>query len=107
GRSFTASHALPFPCLLDRDRALFRAYGLGRGTTIQIFSPRVAVPFLRANLHPDTRQRGLRGGSFTQMPGTFVVDVTGTIQVAHRNRHIGDSPTNEVLLAAVAAVASA
>ncbi len=106
GRAFTASHAVPFPCLLDRDRALYRAYGLGRGTAMQIFSPRVAVPFVRANLHPETMQRGLRGGSFTQMPGTFVVDREGTIRMAHRNRHIGDSPSTDALLATVASLAS-
>jgi len=102
GLAFTRSHDLPFPCLLDADRTAFGAYGLGRGTVMQIFSPKVGVPFLRANLHGETRQRGLRGGRFTQMPGTFVVDIDGTIRLAHRNRHIGDSPPAETLLRTLA-----
>ena len=37
-----------------------------------------------------------------QMPGTFVVDTTGVIRLAHRNRTIADSPRNDVILEALA-----
>jgi peroxiredoxin len=105
GDAFTQYHRLQFPCLLDPHRAAYRAYGLGEGSPLQVFSPRVGVPFLRANAHAATRQRGLRGGNFWQMPGTFVVDRAGVIGLAHRNRHIGDSPSNDDLLRAVAELA--
>ena len=60
------------------------------------------MPFVRANLNSETRQRGLEGGDFFQMPGTFVVDVGGVVLLAHRNRTIADSPANHVLLEVLA-----
>ena len=102
GARFRDEKRIPFTCLLDPGRASYEAYGLGRGTIPQVFGPRVAVPFLAANVHNETLQRGLRGGSMMQMPGTFVVDTTGVIRLAHRNRTIADSPRNDVILEALA-----
>lgn len=98
---------MPFPLLLDRDRSVFRAYGLHRGRLGQIFSPAVAMPFVAANLRKQTRQRGLFGGEFMQMPGTFVVDPAGSLILAHRNRHIADSPSSDQLLAVIDRAVSA
>ncbi len=102
---FAASKRLPFPLLLDRDRGAYRAYGLVRGRAMQVLSPRVALPWIKAELASETRQRGLNGGSFLQMPGTFVVDSggvvrarSGTIRMAHRNRHFADAPSVDRLL---------
>jgi len=102
GARFREENRVPFACLLEPGRASYEAYGLGRGTIPQVFGPRVAVPFLAANVHNETLQRGLRGGSMMQMPGTFVVDTTGVIRLAHRNRTIADSPRNDVILEALA-----
>jgi peroxiredoxin len=62
------------------------------------------VPFLRANLGRETRQRGLHGGSFVQMPGTFLVDTSGVIRMAHRNRTVSDNPSNEKILRVLGAI---
>jgi peroxiredoxin len=102
GARFRDEKRIPFTCLLDPARASFEAYGLGRGTIPQVFGPRVALPFLAANAHTETLQRGLRGGSMMQMPGTFVVDTASFIRLAHRNRTIADSPRNAVILEALA-----
>ncbi len=106
---FASSKALPFPLLLDRDRGAYRAYGLVQGKAMQVLSPRVALPWIKAELSPETRQRGLRGGSFLQMPGTFVIDTSGVVQarggrvrMAHRNRNFADAPSIERLLEALA-----
>jgi len=102
GAGFCQRKHLPFPCLLDTDKSAYRAYGLRRRNLAVVMSPRVAVPFVRANMNPETRQRGLEGGDFFQMPGTFVVDISGTVRLAHRNRTIADSPPNHALLEALA-----
>jgi peroxiredoxin len=102
--AFREARHVPFPILLDPQRLAYRAYGLGRATTMQIFGPRVALPFVRANLHPETMQRGLKGGSFRQLPGTFVVDTEGIVRLAHRNRTVADNPTNAVVLEALRAI---
>jgi peroxiredoxin len=96
--AFREARGVPFPILLDADRHAYRAYGLSRGTSMQLFGPKVALPFLRANVHHETRQHGLKGGSFRQMPGTFVVDGTGVVLLAHRNRTVADNPTTAALL---------
>lgn len=75
---------------------------------MQVLAPQVALPWIKAELSPETRQRGLKGGSFLQMPGTFVIDVggvvrarSGTVRMAHRNRHFADAPSIEQLLEAL------
>jgi peroxiredoxin len=107
-RAFATSKRLPFPLLLDRDRGTYRAYGLVPGRAMQVLGPRVALPWLRAELSSETRQRGLAGGSFLQMPGTFVIDPSGvirakggTVRMAHRNAHVADTPSIERLVAAL------
>jgi len=50
---------------------------------------------------PGVRQRGLRGGSLRQLPGTFVVDTGGVIRFAHRNTNAADNPSNAELLEAL------
>jgi len=105
GAGFCRRKHLPFPCLLDGDRSAYRAYGLRRRNLAVVASPQIVAPFVRANLNPETRQRGLEGGDFFQMPGTFVVDQAGTIRLTHRNRTIADSPPNQTLLDLLAGLA--
>jgi prostamide/prostaglandin F2alpha synthase len=102
--AFTERMNQPFECLVDPDRSAYRAYGLARARPSQVAGPRVALPFLRANVHRETLQRGLKGGSFMQMPGTFVVDTDGLVRMAHRNRHVADTPSNERILEVLAAL---
>lgn len=106
--AFASSKELPFPLLLDRDRGTYRAYGLVQGKAMQVLSPRVALPWIKAELSAETRQRGLAGGSFLQMPGTFVIDTSGVVQartgkirMAHRNRDFADAPPIERLIEAL------
>jgi len=96
--AFTERMNQPFQCLVDPTRSAYRAYGLGRGAPFQVVGPQMALPFLRANLNRETLQRGLHGGAFMQMPGTFVIDTDGVVRMAHRNRHIADTPRNELIL---------
>jgi len=109
--AFLQAKRVPFPLLLDRDREAYRAYGLTQGKVMQVLSPKTALPWLRAELSPETRQHGLMGGSFMQMPGTFVIDTGGVvrfrgglIQFAHRNKHVADSPANDDILRVVEAL---
>jgi peroxiredoxin len=102
--AFTRRMDHPFECLVDPDRSAYRAYGLPRARPAQVVGPRTALPFLRANLHKQTLQRGLQGGKFMQMPGTFVVDTEGLVRMAHRNRHVADTPPNQRILDVLAAL---
>jgi peroxiredoxin len=102
--AFTQRMNQPFECLVDPDRSAYRAYGLPRARPAQVVGPRTALPFLRANLKRETLQRGLQGGKFMQMPGTFVVDTEGLIRMAHRNRHVADTPPNQRILDVLASL---
>jgi peroxiredoxin len=102
--AFTQRMSQPFDCLIDPDRSAYRAYGLPRARPAQVVGPRTALPFLRANLNRQTLQRGLQGGKFMQMPGTFVVDTEGLIRMAHRNRHVADTPPNQRILDVLASL---
>jgi peroxiredoxin len=99
---FCDARRVPFRVLVDPDRSAYRAYGLGKGGAMQIVGPQVMLPWVRNELRSETRQRGLRGGSLTQMPGTFVVDTAGIVRLAHRSRHVADVPRNHVILGALA-----
>lgn len=89
---------MPFTVLFDPDRTAFDAYELGHVRPLQVLKPQVALPWLRLQFHAETRQRGLHGGSFMQLAGTFVIDQTGLVRLARRSRHIADSPGNQVVL---------
>lgn len=109
--TFAERKALPFPLLLDPDRSAYRAYGLVPGRAVQVLGPKVFLPWLKAEMSSETRQGGLKGGSFFQMPGTFVIDRGGVVRLsgglvrlAHRNRHVADTPSNELILRLVAAL---
>jgi peroxiredoxin len=102
--AFTHRMSQPFDCLVDPDRSAYRAYGLPRARPAQVVGPHTALPFLRANLNRETLQRGLHGGKFMQMPGTFVVDTEGLIRMAHRNRHVADTPPNQRILDVLASL---
>jgi peroxiredoxin len=105
-RSFSGRHHVPFPLLLDPRGLAFHAFGLVAGSLRQLFAPSVGVSFLAKQLDPETRQRGLQGGSFRQMPGTFVIDGAGIVRFTHRSRTIAEGPSNETLLRVIRELAA-
>ena len=111
-RSFASDKRLPFPLVLDPDRSAYRSYGLVQGRALQVLGPKVVLPWLRAEVSAETRQHGLKGGSFFQMPGTFVIDgggvvrlTGGLVRLAYLSRHVADAPSNELILRLVGELA--
>jgi peroxiredoxin len=101
--AFCRRRGVPFSCLTSPDGEAHRAYGLRQGTLNQLAGPRVWGPWLRATT------RGHHQGRFGQgdparLPGTFVVDTGGVVRYAHRGRRADDTPPNEEVLDAVAAL---
>jgi peroxiredoxin len=93
-----ARHQLPFRCLADPKLDAYRAFGLARGSLMQIANPvllaRAALSALRGNI-------GAPGGDLFQMPGTFVIGADGVLRLAHRSRDSADYPPTDELLAVV------
>ena len=93
-------HALPFRCLVDEARAVYRAYGLGRASWLRTLTPRSLAPYVRLMFSAravsrasdqDVRQRG----------GDFVVGRDGRIRLAHLSDDPVDRPSVDAILAAV------
>jgi peroxiredoxin len=90
--------SLPFLCLTDPSGAAHRNYGLRHGTMRQLLGPQLYTTWATLNLNPETRQRAPQE-DWRQLPGTFVIDSSGVIRYAHRNKDVGDNPPNEEILA--------
>ena len=95
--------ALPFPVAADPTRATYRAFGLGRGSSWQVWHPRTMWRYLRllgggARLH-----RPVAGDDLHQLGGDVVLDAAGVIRLLHRSERPDDRPPAARLLAALAA----
>jgi peroxiredoxin len=93
-------YQLPFRCLVDAERRVYRAYGLGRGSWRQTLTPRALAPYIRhifsgrvvrSASHQDVRQRG----------GDFVVGHDGRIRLAYASDDPSDRPSVDAILAAL------
>lgn len=85
----------PFPLLLDPERRVYRAYGLGR-SVLQVWSPKVLWHYLRLVL-AGRRLRPAQGDLY-QLGGDFIVDAEGIVRLAHPSRDPTDRPPVEELL---------
>jgi peroxiredoxin len=104
---FCDERHVPFECLSDPTQEAYRAYGLGRGGNLQLFGPQLVLKYARALLTRDVEVAKLSGDDYRQMPGTFVIDRTGVIRYAHRNRDVADNPPNDAVLEALASLRGA
>ncbi len=74
----------------DPKRALYRAFGLGRGTLLQLFGPKVLVRGFRAGILEGHGAGKLVGDGF-QMPGVFLL-YHGEVVRAYRHQTAADRP---------------
>ncbi len=81
----------PFPCLVDADRRLYRALGLGRVGWRTIFDPATYMNYWRA------WRRGARQGDVSgdprQLSGVAILDPEGRLRWRHVSRTVGDYPS--------------
>lgn len=81
---------VPFACLLDPQRKLYREFGLGRMTLRNWLDPQAWRRYVRAMF------RGGRQGMITtgvnQRPGLAIVDASGDVHFVHRGTGLGDYP---------------
>jgi hypothetical protein len=102
---YRARRSLSVPILVDRERTVYRSYGLGRGRFTDVWgwaTIRRYVEILRAS----GIRRGLAemsGGDedTRQLGGDFVIAPNGTIVFAHRGSGPADRPDIASIAAAV------
>lgn len=100
GKAFSLFFDLPFPLLMaGNDLSVFHAYGLGRGTSKQLFGlrswTRGALALLRGHVN------GKIVGDGFQMPGVFVIDTHGVVRDVHYHQDAADNPETKKLVRAV------
>jgi len=88
-------------CLVREDDSLHRTYGLEELTVIEglLQSPGLMTAGMRAVSRGHVQ--GQTTGNIRMLPGTFVVNQEGVIQVAHYNKHAGDHPDISGILKAI------
>lgn len=100
-RGYCRRDKLPFACLADETREVYRAYGFGRASWLRMLTPRTLAPYIRYAF----MQRGLPSGGAgedkQQMGGDVLVDPAGRIALAYPSRAPADRPTVDALIAVI------
>ena len=94
----------PFPCLVDADRRLYAALGLGRLSLGVAFRIDTYVNYVSA-FRRGARQ-GARTGDWRQQPGVALFDAELRLAWLRRASTLGDYPTITEIGVAVRAAAS-
>jgi peroxiredoxin len=89
---------VPLPVLVDADRSVYRAYGLGRGSVWSVWGPRTWRAYGR--LIAQGRRFRRPTDDTLQLGGDFVIGRDGRIHYAFRSADPDDRPTVDALVAA-------
>jgi hypothetical protein len=87
---------MPFPCLVDPRRNLYRALGLGRVPWWHWLTPSLWRSYWHS-FRSGARQGKVTGG-VDQLPGVAVIRPDRQVRWLHRARAIGDYPPIETVL---------
>lgn len=96
-RAYAEDSALPWPLLIDADRAVYRAYGMDRARGRDLWRPATAVAYARALFRGHRLRRS--DGDVHQRGGDVLVDPDGIVRLHHVGRGPADRPPVERLLA--------
>lgn len=102
--SYCESRGLPFDCLGDPRLEAYAEIGLGNGSIRQLFGWKVMRRGRQA--YKANGLGGPQGGTSKLMPGTFVVDGEGRVELAHYSANAADNPEVDALIAAVGSAAA-
>ncbi len=86
----------PLTVLLDEDRSVYLAYGLGRGRVWKVWGPAVWWAYVRL-LREGWRLQWPTGDTL-QLGGDFVVDRHGRLVYVHRSDDPDDRPSVDELV---------
>jgi hypothetical protein len=97
--AYVRETGLRWPLLIDRQRGLYRAYGMGRGRWSAIWGPATWWAYARLI----SRGHGLRRptGDVHQLGGDVLVDPRGTVALHHVGSGPADRPPVALLLAQI------
>jgi hypothetical protein len=98
-RAYAEETGLPWPILVDGERALYHGYGMLHASRWDVWGPRTWKAYLRAllggeRLHPSS-------GDVYQRGGDVLVDPAGVVRLHHVGNDPADRPPVEAILALV------
>ena len=97
---YLARNDLPFPVLIDPDRAAYRAYGLGRASIRRAWGLRPARAYLRLLRRGGWRDLRRPTEDTRQLGGDFVLGPDGTLVYGFWSAGPDDRPPVDELIAA-------
>lgn len=89
--AWLAETGSPYPLLLDPERRIYRAYGLGRAVA-SVWGPRTLLDYARRVLKGE-RLRGIRGDPH-QLGADFIISADGARGPAIRLAHYSGGPVD-------------
>lgn len=89
GRAFLRRYWPEVRAVADPDLVFYEAFGVQRGSLLQLFGPGVFRAGRRA--HEKGHENGPRSGDIYRMPGAFLVQGDSVLW-QHAYRHAGDHP---------------
>jgi hypothetical protein len=96
-RAYVEDTALPWPLLVDRDRAVYRAYAMGSARRRDVWGPATALAYARALLRGQRLERG--DADVYQQGGDVLIAPDGIVRLHHVGRGPADRPPVARLLA--------
>lgn len=97
--AYARETGLTWPLLVDADRALYRAYGMERGSAWEIFGP--ASLWKYATLLARGRRLRQPGSDIHQLGGDVLIDPEGTVRLHRVAAGPADRPSLGELLAPI------
>lgn len=101
GREYARAVGLRWPLLIDRRRALYEAYGMGRGRRASIWGP--ATWWAYARLIGRGRRLRRSTDDIYQLGGDVLVDPAGGVALHHVGKGPADRPAVRALFAVIGA----
>jgi len=103
---YRSTNPLPFPVLLDPDRATYRSYGLGRGSLWRVWGWKATRRYLQI-----FREGGLHGlrrptEDTLQLGGDFIVSPDGTLAWGFWGEGPDDRPSVEEIITQLQRIAT-
>lgn len=98
-RGYRGRLGLPYPVVTDESRAVYRAYGLGRGPWWRVWGPATWRAYARLVRRGGRVRRPTE--DTLQLGGDFVVGPDGRLAYAYRSRGPDDRPPVDVVVEAV------
>ena len=89
----------PWPLLVDRERTLYRAYGMTRGRAWDLYGPPAIWTYLK--LLAKGRRLRRPGSDVTQLGGDVLVDPQGVVRLHYVGSGPADRPPMDQLLEVV------